>query len=39
MENPIFNNDAGEYAVQTYLDVPRQVSHPEAAGYAGNNAD
>ena len=29
---PNINNDAGEYAVQTYLDL-KQVSHPEAAGW------
>jgi multiple sugar transport system substrate-binding protein len=30
--NPTIDNDAGIYAVQTYLDV-KQVSHPEAAGW------
>lgn len=30
--DPNIDNDAGEYAVQTYLDV-KQVSHPEAAGW------
>jgi multiple sugar transport system substrate-binding protein len=29
---PTINTDAGQYAVQTYLDV-KQVSHPEAAGW------
>lgn len=30
--NPNLDNDAGEYAVQTYLDI-KAVSHPEAAGW------
>tara|TARA_B110000263_G_scaffold141726_1_gene123027 strand:+ start:495 stop:1937 length:1443 start_codon:yes stop_codon:yes gene_type:complete len=30
--NPTLNNDAGEYAVQTFLNV-KSASHPEAAGW------
>jgi maltose-binding protein MalE len=30
--NPTLNNDAGNYAVKTFLDI-KQVSHPEASGW------